>query len=259
MLYDNRALLSPSGELLAYIDEKRAKWYIRNDLAIVEVTDKYPSAIRLQFEPSGPDRAHHPFYLSPRENKCVVCGTADNLTRHHVVPQSFRRHFAVELKSRASHDVLAVCRTCHDEYNLVEAEFRNELAQRYNIHLHPSKDESTRKLASAARALLHESHRLPKYREDELLLLIIDHLDRWPEEDDLRELANPFLHEGKDYKTLSEYIVACSSREELGSLAVEWREHFVATMKPQFLPPGWDTHHKLGEETPSYDVSNGDP
>lgn len=250
MLYDNCKLLNPDGKLLALIDAKRAKWYIRKELGVLEAEQPY--TVRLKFVPSSHGRRESLFYLTPRENKCVVCGTTDNLTKHHVVPQSFRRHFDLDLKSRSSHDVLAVCRKCHDEYNLYEAEFRKILAERYAAPMGGTgitgSHQNGRKYASAARALLHET-KLPVKREDELLELLIDLLGKWPEQEDLEKIANsfnPYQREG--YKTMGEYIVSRASFEELNELAKEWRAHFVETMKPKFLPTDWSVNRNLGEE-----------
>lgn len=256
MLYDNCNLLNPDGELLALIDAKRAKWYVKKGLGILE--KECPLTVRLKFSPSNNEKREDRFYLIPRENKCVVCGMTENLTRHHVVPQSFRRHFSLDLKSRASHDVLAVCRKCHDDYNVFEVEFRKILAERYSIFVNKagaSGPDYTRKYASAARALLNET-KLPVKREDELLELLIDYLGKWPEKEDLIKLAyslNPYLKEG--YRTVSEYIVGKSSFKELNELAKEWRAHFIETMKPEYLPPEWSVNRNLGEEIV---VSNGD-
>jgi len=248
VLYDNCRLLSPEGILLALIDAKRAKWYIKKELAILESEDPY--TIRLKFEPSNSTNREDVFYLTPRKNQCVVCGTTTNLTRHHVVPQSFRKHFEPQIKSRSSHDVLAVCRKCHDDYNVYEAEFRKILAKRYGAPSFQSEGEPhlERKYASAARALLAK-HKLPVSREDELFELLIEFLDRWPEEEDLQRIAtssNPYLRAG--CKTVSEYIVGKLSLEELNSLAKEWRNHFVETMKPKYLPLEWSIERNLGEE-----------
>lgn len=257
MLYDNCRLLSPQGELLSLIDAKRAKWYIRKNLGTLESED--PLTIRLNFEPSNSTNKEDSFYLIPRENKCVVCGTSEKLTRHHVVPQSFRKHFELSMKSRASHDVLAVCRDCHDEYNIHEDEFRKKLEEEH-VHFGEEGTKTERRYVSAARALLN-GYKIPTKREDELLELLIDFLGRWPEEEDLHQIAissSPHLSIG--CRTIGEYIVSKLSVEQLNELAIQWRLHFLETMKPRYLPPEWNLHGRarLAEESSSSSSQDDD-
>jgi hypothetical protein len=232
MLYDNHKLLSPEGRLLALIDTKRAKWYVRKGLATFEPDSL---AVRLKFCPTNSVDEKDDFNLIPRRNQCVVCGTTEDLTRHHVIPQSFRKYFDLKFKSRLSHDVLAVCRQCHNSYNVHETEFRNTLLERYNI---PTKRPDKQIYISAAKTLL--SHKLPTWREDELLELLIDFLGHWPEEEDLKRIATmeaPYLRD--NFKSSGEYIVKTLSPVELNEFAKQWRAHFVETMNPKFLPVGW--------------------
>lgn len=252
MLYSNCKLLAQDGSFLSHVDEGRLHWYIKHGLATIEPSDA--NAIRLNFTPKNRSYRHDDeFYATPLVNRCVVCGTNEKLTRHHVIPQSFRRYFAEEFKSRASHDVLAVCRPCHDEYNLHEVELRREIAERYQADvwgLGPAKDSGIREVASAAKALLNHGERLPRKREDELLLIVIDYLDKWPEKEDLEEVARQWPPRGANgYLTLGELVVSRCNTEQLNELAKEWRRHFVETMKPKYLPAGWSTERPLGEST----------
>lgn len=249
MIYSNVRLLNHEGKHISFIDEKRARWYLNKDLAIIK--SENPLEIQLTFEPATPSRRNDQFYLVPRQNICVVCGTSERLTRHHVIPQSFRKHFSPEFKSRSSHDVLAVCRPCHDAYNIFEVERYKSLAARFGIShtgtcLYGA--EQDRRVASAAKALLFKSHTIPKKREDELLEIVIDYLNDWPTEEDLEELSHlwpPGSHSG--YMTLGRYIVEKLSPDELNTLACEWRKHFVDHMAPKFLPEGWSIDRQLGE------------
>ncbi len=249
MLYDNCKLLDTNGNLLALIDDKRAEWYARKGLGTIE--EGTPRTVRLNFDPLKKTALEDNFHLVAKENKCVVCGTSANLTRHHVIPQSFRKHFELRFKSRASHDVLALCRKCHDEYNVFEVEFRRVLSERYKIpSFEPASPETRelRKLSSGARALLSGA-RIPRKREDELLELIIDHLGYWPEKEDLERLAYSFTpYVSMGCKTISQYIVSGLSPAELNELAKEWRAHFVETMNPAFLPVGWSVNRNFSEE-----------
>lgn len=91
-LYDNCNLQSPDGELLCTIDAKKVQWYV--DQSLGEITSKTPLTVRLNFEPSG--RAVGEvgrYYQNPKENRCVVCGRRDPLSRKNIVPREYRKHF----------------------------------------------------------------------------------------------------------------------------------------------------------------------
>ena len=249
MIYSNVRLLNDEGKHISFIDEKRAKWYLDRNLAVITSEDPYE--VMLTFEAATPNRRDDEFYLVPRQNMCVICGTSEKLTRHHVIPQSYRRHFRKELKARSSHDVLAVCRPCHDAYNIFEVERNKGLAKEFGIsHTGTSfsASQQDRKVASAAKALRFKSGSIPVKREDELLELVIEYLQDWPSDEDLIRLGKlwpPGISDG--YVTLGKFIVQHSTEEELNRLAKEWRQHFVDKMSPKFLPEGWDVNRPLGE------------
>jgi exonuclease 3'-5' domain-containing protein 2 len=93
--YDHCRLLGPDGTLMALIPLKRFKWYLKKGLA--KQIDE--NSIQLNFLPKGNGNVGDDFYLNERKNRCVCCGTDDNFTKHHVVPQEYRIHFPLEMKS----------------------------------------------------------------------------------------------------------------------------------------------------------------
>lgn len=111
-MYQNCVIQNKDGTFLCYCNKKKIRWYIKKGIA--DEIDEH--TIRLRFEAKGSGSKDNPFYNQPRDNKCVVCGTTEDITKHHVVPLSFRKHLDIEYKSSKHHDVLPVCRTCHDEY-----------------------------------------------------------------------------------------------------------------------------------------------
>lgn len=95
--YDNCILQSPDGQSLCTIEKKKAQWYILKGLGNEVSQDPY--IVRLNFEPAG--RAVGDvgkYYLTPKENNCVVCGNTDQLIRKNVVPKEYRRHFPGEFQ-----------------------------------------------------------------------------------------------------------------------------------------------------------------
>lgn len=247
-MYSNCKMLGPTGADLALIDEKRAHWYLEHGLATKVADD--PLTIQLNFSPKGPGKREDSFYLTPRASVCVVCGTTKNLTKHHVIPQSYRKHFKKEFKSRASHDVLAVCRPCHDRYNVFEQDYRNYLDTRFNFVSRIADPEGWKRMhrvSSAAKALLMHGDKLPKDREDMMLEILIDYLNAWPEREDLVRLSSLWpVRKYEKSQTIGQYIAEVCSDDELNEIARGWRLHFVQTMNPQYLPPFWSINRPLG-------------
>jgi hypothetical protein len=108
-LYDNCRLLAPDGVMLTTCDRAKIEWYLSQRLG--ELVSSDPPTLRLNFEPAG--RAQNEYYMSDKANRCVVCGSENNLVRHFVVPRCYRYKFPAEFKSHSSHDILPVCFQCH--------------------------------------------------------------------------------------------------------------------------------------------------
>ena len=71
-----------------------------------------PFVFQLEFEPKGRGDAAK----EPKENKCVKCGTEEDLTRHHVVPYFLRKMMNPENKNHRSDDIVPLCTSCHVDY-----------------------------------------------------------------------------------------------------------------------------------------------
>ena len=102
-IYGNYKVFSPEGHLMFRCDLKKANWYLSRDLAHLFSDD--PHTIQLKFQPKGLGNHNKVYGLTEMDNKCVVCGTNEFLTRHHVVPISYRRFFPVEIKSHNFHEL----------------------------------------------------------------------------------------------------------------------------------------------------------
>ena len=78
-LYDNSFLHAPDGQPLCTCDKKKANWYLSKGIGKLMSED--PFIVRLLFEPSGRPDSHQDYYLTAKENLCVVCGIADSYIR----------------------------------------------------------------------------------------------------------------------------------------------------------------------------------
>ena len=72
------------------------------------------------------------FYVSNRENKCVVCGATHDYSRFFIIPSRYRTHLPDELKSHRSHDIVLMCFSCHEIASKKQDKLKAELSEKYN-------------------------------------------------------------------------------------------------------------------------------
>ena len=58
---------------------------------MIDMIEEDPLTVKLKFEPSGRPGKDREYYLTEKENKCVVCGREDGYIRKNVVPHEYRR------------------------------------------------------------------------------------------------------------------------------------------------------------------------
>lgn len=247
-IYGNCQVLSPKGVLMFLCGEKKMNWYLENNLAEV-VDDQGSPAIKLTFKPNGSGHAGKFFYLMPRENKCVVCGTPKNLTRHHVVPQCYRKHFPVSLKKGVSHDVLAVCNKCHAdierEYDLLKV----ELSKSYDAPLNGIGlvyDQDLDHAQKALKTLVWYGDVIPPMRFDILTDRVEQYLgcsiDDLPRSAIQEFLDAPVSWKEPWFKTHGQMIIE-QLDDDYEWFVCMWRAYFLEHMKPKHMPQGWSIEH----------------
>lgn len=241
-LYANCVMLAPDGRMLCRLSVKRMNWYLNRGLASQVGED--PPTIKLSFEPSGRGDEGDSYLLSERENRCVVCGTLNNLTRHHVVPYCFRIYFQEKSKKHNSYDVLPVCTQCHDDYELAARQLRLRLMEEFEIT-----EAATTRLdlgaLKAATALTKYSEQMPESRRQELLDVLKGHYGKSEiSADDIAaaaKLVPEFVH--SDSVHVSRRIV--EAQADINEFARRWRTHFLDEAKPRFLPASWVPDRKI--------------
>ena len=243
-LYGNHRVYAPDGTLMFFGNNKKVNWYLKRNLAEVIKQDGESMHIRLLFEPNGKGhKSDDPYYLTEKENKCVVSGDTDisNLTKHHIVPYMYRKHFPMEYKSRTSHDLVLMTRKEHRNYENQADVLKKELLVELDI------------------PLIKEIN-LTEIRPGKLANTILRHGSVIPE-DNLEKLKN-------EYKTLTglepieeNFIISVELASnddkwkskkvvDYGKLVVEkidnieefcirWRQHFIDCVNPQHMPMGW--------------------
>ncbi|XP_067012367.2 exonuclease 3'-5' domain-containing protein 2 [Anabrus simplex] len=253
-MYHNCYMQAPDGEVLCTCDRKKSEWYVMKNLATV--VSEEPFTIRLNFEPAGRvvDEAGL-FYTQVKANCCVVCGATDSYLRKNIVPHEYRKHFPKVMKDHTSHDVLLMCVDCHLRSNVHDNHFRNRLAIECNAPIGASSDikmyeiPEVKHVRLAAKALLLSSHKIPEQRRKQLEEVILNFYE------DHSEVTEELLQEAvkEDSSVMNvgyrphglRVVQYFSSQSSGGLVELEklWREHFLETMKPRFLPKLWSVTH----------------
>jgi len=183
--------------------------------------------IRLKFDPAGKGHSGDEYYLSEKQNRCIVCGFSDKVARFSVIPHSYRTFFVDELKSHSSHDIVLLCAPCHRKASTAMTSFHKKLLREYNLNedkTHIIVDETKKKITKLASALLNNSGKMPQskiedYREELKELLQIDNLT---EEDIINATKVQWKIKTREYMSPSKIIVDCL--ETLEEYQHFWRE-----------------------------------
>lgn len=242
MGFDNCIIESPDGEILSRCGKRKIEWYLSKNLA--NLVAENPLTIRLNFEPKGRDGANDPLIEEGKPNICVVCGTEHNLTKHHILPYSFAKYMDEKCKSNLIHDILLLCRTCHDDYEKKSLEKRKEIAKEFGISIYGISSEALKKVhkaASSANALLKYKNRIPLDRQQQLWENVKEFLGKgFVTQEDLECLKSYDISTRPDYINFCKYVA--ENLEDYSEFAKEWRSHFIETMSPQHLPETWKKH-----------------
>ncbi|KAJ2807589.1 hypothetical protein H4R21_000413 [Coemansia helicoidea] len=280
-IYDNCRVLDISGELLFRAGQRRVDWYLARGLA--RRVD--PQTIQLAFANRGSGRRDEPFYPQDMRNECVVCGSAERLTMHHVVPHQYRHHMEEAVKSRSSHDLLPLCTACHDAYEAHAVRFKQHLAVCFAAPLQGTGWTARRDIGRAQRAAAALASpavaKIPAPRVAELQAAVDEAVranaallgaDARSCIDECRArgagvwtsaavldglLALETQVRGPDYRSHGEIVVAAAPRPETcgacralaaggpAALVAAWRRHFVECARPAHLPDHWSVDHPL--------------
>ncbi|GCB65742.1 hypothetical protein scyTo_0013496 [Scyliorhinus torazame] len=250
-LYDNCFLHAPDGQPLCTCDRKKAQWYI--DKGIGELISEAPFVVKLTFEPSGRPESQEDYYLTTKENLCVVCGKRESYIRKNIVPHEYRRHFPIQMKDHSSHDVLLLCTACHATSNYYDNVLKQQLAGEFSAPIGCEEsvrlleDPVRRQVRSGARALLH-AESLPEARQKELQGTLKAFYG-------VETLTTEILEEGASLETRifnENYIphglkvaqsCALGGLPALMYLEKRWRQHFLDYMRPRHLPSLWSVDH----------------
>lgn len=236
-IYGNCQVMSPDGHLMFRCESKKANWYLNRNLA--DIINQEPLIIKLKFQPNGLGNHNSNYGLDEMENKCVVCGSEEFLTRHHVVPICYRRFFPIEKKSHNFHDVLSVCADCHQDYEKFAFDFKLILADRYSAPINGEliNNKDFLKVRRMVYCLVGDIlNQIPSWKIKEMKEIVKSYFS-WKRVSKKR-LEDIVNLEVKIYnRTHGEIVV--SNLENLNDFIKEWREHFLSHNDCKYLPNNW--------------------
>ena len=235
--YDNCEIYSKEDKFLGYCDKKKFDWYIKKDIVTV-IGEK---AIKLKFEPkiNGKDGKFEEYCKVEMKTQCVVCSNNKKLNKFHVIPSEFRKFFPLHMKSHASHDVVLICKPCHNEVNGLYGEYRDFLLHKYKLEV----NQDSAKIKACVNQLLKFVNKTTnkynkkkmQYNED----FISKYLGHPYTKEDLENLKDICVYDNLPTNmSIGEYIVA-QNKNNLEKFAEDWRKMFVEHMEPKFLPECW--------------------
>ncbi len=242
LIYGNCCVLSPEGILMFRCNTKKVNWYLNRGLASIVSDD--PLTIKLNFTPNGLGNHNKGYGLSKMHNKCVNCGTEEGLTKHHVVPISYRKFFSEEIKSHNFHDVLPMCVECHEKYERKADEYKKELASKYDAPIDGviiNRSDVPIKYIKMALALIKDS-KIPSRRRSDMRNKIKSQFN-------LKRLTKKKIKKISEIKstivkkTHGEVVV--SKISDIPLFIESWRTHFVQNNECNHLPENWNINYKL--------------
>lgn len=218
---------------------RKINWYLKRGLA-TKISEQ-PLSIRLNFKANGNGEPEHVLKIK-RENECVVCGETDmeKLTKHHIVPYEFRKHFPDHYKSNLSILVVGLCQDCHGIY---EDEFANPLKeqlfkeagvkdmelQKFVVRLLVSigknieagRDHSN--IAKKIQLLMERMENKVDLDLDRINSADMQYIESMIVKHDLQNMSRGYMV----YKNIKDFV----------EFSTMWFNHFVEHMKPLYMSP----------------------
>jgi len=266
---ENWKFHTPDGTLLFVNNEHKMNWYLKKNL--IEVIDFDDKTVRFIKQPQ--EVFIDPFIQTIIEKKCVVCGTEEELQKHHIIPYMYIRHLPEQYKSHNHHDVVILCENHHYHYEKnFSKEMGDKLAQLNNVKTireltleFAYKIKTHSKIRNIAKSLLSHTSVMNIERQELLTQLIIDHTpslnnstSKILTKDEVIVALNYHIPIIQDLNS-SDYVVNNHAKrivdvylnnDNVFELLFLWRKNFIENMKPKYMPATWDINrfHDRGKK-----------
>jgi len=268
---ENWEVYHPNGIHMFTCGEKKASWYLERGLAVRTADGK----IMLTFEPKGNGfETNEVFGKSVREAICVVTGVDKGLQRHHIVPYCYRTYFPEKYKSKNHHDVVLINHERHSEYEQLATQYKDVIAEMFDVKtISESNMEYTFKLREIGREnaiLLNNIHSIFKTYgrvSDEVKLEKLQAIADGTEipfktvcnynyiqlykmylllkEEHIKEQYEFKQNHRQQYDHGYHVVQKLDTEEKIMDFVKLWRNHFIDTMKPKFMPNGWSVDFRI--------------
>lgn len=285
-IYGNCKVYSPSGNLMFLCVEKKANWYLErvdkntgkplaikikhinptiNSLMILFGINSRELKIQLNFEPKDEGNKGDKYYLSKKENRCVVTGNRvlRNLTTHHINPHEYRKYMPEKYKSANSHDVVAITSDKHYDYEIEADKLKFKLAKKYNAPINGQREVNHLLFYAikSAKAIKNHGEKIPEKNIELYKEKIRDYSGQKRVTQKLIEkLINTNFEEANRIRSHGEIViekVMIDGDEAVQEFVEMWRKHFLIHMKPKYMPKYWDVKRLASREVKK-DNSNSD-
>lgn len=268
---ENWKVYNPSGRHMFTCGEKKANWYLDKNLATI-IGNKQ---IQFDFVPKGNGfEDNEEFGRGMRESRCVVGGIETNLQRHHIVPYCYRQFFPEKFKSKNHHDVVLINDKKHSEYEQMANEYKDEIARIYDVKtINELNIDYTAKLRENGRnysilltvihSLFTNYGRIPEEVKIEKLyyisnnsnipfntLINYNYIQLYKLYLLLKKEHNAEIQKFKDKNRFmfehGYYIMQkLDTEEKIIDFVKLWRNHFINTMQPEYMPYGWSIDFRI--------------
>lgn len=219
--------------------QKKINYYLRRKL-VTKIDDK---VYQLTFTPAGVGWKGDWDYLQPRANVCVVCNSSGHLTRHHVVPRCYLKYLH-ETKSHAHYDILPLCELCHVAYEEHADALKAKLAEQYNAPADGVVDQDLKlkikghnQATGYIKTLKNHASKIPPDKISYLLNVIREEFKDCSIT--LQTLPDPKFSKLYKAKIATHAKLVIDQITDDVAFIKMWRNHFITTMNPQYLPQGW--------------------
>ena len=255
------SFLHPDGEFMFFHTERKMKSMKKHGL--IRIISENSRIAQLTIIPKGRGVDKDDIFMTtPKERKCVVCGCENNLTRHHVVPKEFRKHFPDRFKESNAHDIVFVCDKHHEQYERKADILKREYFEKYNIEsLCPLQTKVISQIKMRYNLICHlEEMNLkgnPHRAKIDYKLKNVLKLDQqipltYNQLEYLREAYKERLKAARNYfknETSSGFLVELILKENsLEDFVKTWRQHFIDNAQPLYMPLGWSVDRKIFEK-----------